>query len=137
MTPALPGFLDRAMRTPFAWGTFDCVLWLADWSVTRLGTDPAAAYRGRYSTALGAGRIVAEAGGLAQLIGREFRPRGWLDSEDLGPGDIGVIEVVTREGLRPTGALFTGRHWVTLAEGGLNALVTPALASWRPLCPRP
>jgi hypothetical protein len=37
-------------KSAFAWGTFDCALWVCDCIQAMTGTDPAANYRGTYST---------------------------------------------------------------------------------------
>lgn len=137
MAGRLDGFLARSLAKPFVWGSFDCILFLADWSIERLGTDPADAYRGRYRTPLGAQRIIRKAGGLVALIEREFRPCGWGQSDDLGPGDIGVVEVETPSGKQPAGAIFTGSHWCVLGQHGLIATACHPLASWRPACLKP
>lgn len=134
MARGLSDFLDEAIRRPFVWGTFDCILFLADWSVDRLGTDPARKYRGAYHNPFGAERIIRKAGSLVALVDREFGAVGWEQSDDLGPGDIGVIEAETTAGQAPCGAIFTGSHWAFLTLGGLTLAQCPPLASWRPKC---
>lgn len=136
MARRLGEFLDESSQRPFAWGSFDCILFLADWPVDQLGTDPARVYRGAYRNPLGAERIIRKAGGLVALVDREFTAVGWGKSDDLGPGDIGVIEVETATGRSACGAIFTGSHWCALAERGLLFVTCPPLASWRPACLR-
>lgn len=128
----LPAFLDRTWRTPFAWGKLDCILFLADWSIERLATDPAAAYRGRYSTAAGAERIIRRAGGLTALVDLEFGAAGWAPVEAAAPGDIGVVHALTSSGPNLTGALFSGDRWVGLKPGGLIAGPATPAQVWSP-----
>jgi hypothetical protein len=133
----LPLFLDTAAESDFDWGTFDCVLWLADWSIEAGAGDPAETYRGTYDSALGAHRIIAAAGGMIPLVGREFERLGWFRAETPAPGDIGVVSVLTTDGQREAGAIFTGAHWAVLAIDGLVFAAFQPLAVWRPPCLRP
>ncbi len=100
----LAGFIEARRSRPFEWGANDCCLFAADWVALATGKDPAADLRGTYSTALSAQRIVADAGGLAQLVEAAlhrhgFSPvvatlaaRGDLIVRDSGQGDcVGVV----------------------------------------------
>lgn len=111
------------MRRPFVWGSLDCILLLADWSVELIGRDPAAPYRGRYRTALGASRIIAKAGGLVDLVAREFEPLGWRKTDKPSSGCIGVVEGMTADGPSLAGAICSGAQWACLSERGL--LIAP------------
>jgi hypothetical protein len=56
---------EQRAAVPFAWGSADCALWAVDAVHAITGVDHAAAeWRGRYSTAAGAARLLARAGGL-------------------------------------------------------------------------
>lgn len=57
---------------PFVWGEHDCVLFAADMVQIMTGTDLAADYRGRYTDAAGAMRMMRArfAGDAAQLAGQ-------------------------------------------------------------------
>lgn len=51
--------IARAARTPFAWGEFDCALFVCDVAAALTGKpDPAAWFRGKYSDGRGAFRAV-------------------------------------------------------------------------------
>lgn len=126
----LPAFLERMWRTPFAWGRFDCVLNQADWSVALGAGDPAAAYRGRYSTLRGAQRIILAAGGLIPLIAREFEPLGWVRDDTPRPGSIGVVQIPSEQGLAEAGGLFLGDRWAVLGLQGVAVGGFEPVAVW-------
>lgn len=119
------------MRTPFAWGSHDCLLLAADWCREHTGLDPAERYRGRYRTELGARRLLARAGGLLPLVETEMAHHGLAAAEAPRAGDVGVVMAVTRRGLEPVGAIFDGRLWTMLGLGGLVAGEFPLRKSWR------
>lgn len=128
----LAPFLYRAWRTPFAWGRFDCILLLADWSAAIGAEDPAAAYRGRYKTELGAARIIRRAGGLAPLIDREFVR--WTRAAVARAGDVGLVEAQTPNGLSLVGGLCLGDRWAVLARSGLTVAGFRPAAVWSVAC---
>ena len=59
---ALAQFLAENQQRPFAWGKWDCCLFAAGAVQVQTGIDYAADYRGRYTTALGAKRILTRFG---------------------------------------------------------------------------
>src|SRR5690606_24088577 len=61
--------LIRDARTrPFAWGDHDCCLFAADVIRALTGVDVAADLRGRYSTAIGAKRVITREGGSLDAL---------------------------------------------------------------------
>lgn len=52
--------VEAARATPFAWGTHDCALFVADVVLAMTGHDYAADLRGRYRTQAGALRLLAD-----------------------------------------------------------------------------
>lgn len=124
----LADYLARAARMPFAWGRHDCCLWVADWLVARGRPDPAAAWRGRYRTPLGAARVLTRLGGVigaAHALGLEPTDRAIC-------GDVGVVAVIGLDGRRAeAGAICTGRRWATLTAAGLLIAETTPRAAWR------
>lgn len=127
----LEAFLERARRTPFAWGRFDCSLWLADWLVERGYRDPAQALRGTYADQAGAERLAAAVGGLPVLLAGFARSLGLGPTQEPLPGDVGVVLGVTRRGVEPGGAIRCGRRWALLGETGLIVASATPLAAWR------
>ena len=54
--------VEAAREKPFEWGTNDCALFAADCVRAMTGTDLAAAFRGKYTTASGARRALMRFG---------------------------------------------------------------------------
>jgi len=65
----LMAYLDGIGRRPFAWGTWDCALFVAGAIEAMTGDDPAAALRGQYDDALGARRVLIERLGVWDMTG--------------------------------------------------------------------
>lgn len=58
----LIGYLSAAARRPFAEGEHDCALFAAGGVAAMTGEDPAAAWRGRYTTTRGGIRVLRKDG---------------------------------------------------------------------------
>ena len=133
----LTQFLNRAAETPFAWGQFDCLLWLADWIAERGGVDPALGLRGCYSTMLGAARIVADAGGMVALVEGRVELAGVSRAACGARGDIAVIDIAGDGGEQfgnQAGAILLGGTAVFLSQAGLLILQRSEInlvAAWR------
>lgn len=71
---ALHDYIAALSGAVFNWGTLDCALFAAGAVQAMTGIDPAAAYRGRYSTAGGATRALKRygAGSLEATIAQQF-----------------------------------------------------------------
>lgn len=85
---ALAEAVESARTSTFAWGTLDCCLWAADVVHAITGIDPAATWRGTYSTEAEALALLDSLGGLAAvatLAGPEIEP----DAAALG--DVGLL----------------------------------------------
>jgi hypothetical protein len=63
----LAAVLAQHQRTPFVWGEHDCCLFAASVVQALTGVDPAAGWRGTYSTEEQAQALIEEAGGLLAL----------------------------------------------------------------------
>jgi hypothetical protein len=75
-TSILAARLEAVRDLPFAWGSHDCATWAFDLRRDLTGgEDVAALWRGRYTTALGAQRIM--------------RKLGWVDMESMGRDLLG------------------------------------------------
>jgi hypothetical protein len=118
----LSRFINEAAERPFRWGDWDCLLWLADWVRANRGVDPAGDLRGRYSSMLGAARIVREAGGMVSLVGQRVFKAG-LPRVNVGArGDIAIVAVGGEGGEHfgnQAGAILLGGSAVLMSQEGL------------------
>jgi hypothetical protein len=127
MSDQLRDYLARACRRRFAWGEFDCCLFMADWILERRGVDPAGALRGAYSGPRQALRIIRAAGGLRSLAAALAHSAGLpARTGVVCPDDVAVVQV----GRRQAGAIRTGKGWAVLTPGGYLVAPLPALAVW-------
>lgn len=109
-------YLLAGARTPWKDGEHDCTAWPARWAGIPLPKD--------YSAH---GRPLSEVWG--DWIGERLELV--LDPE---AGDIGVLAVVTPEGVGEVGGIFTGNKWAMLTHKGLAFVRLPAdnvIAVWR------
>lgn len=109
----LTHFVEDRRHVPFSWGGQDCCLFAADWVQLCTGEDPAARWRGTYSTMLGAVRHVTRAGGVCRLP--EAAGLVPVEPQFAGRGDI--AGVATSLGLAL--GICLGRHIVTPGHDGL------------------
>lgn len=125
-------FINHAMCARFELGRNDCMLFAADWVRLMTGKDPAAAWRGRYSTKGEAETIIANAGGMIELVGGQVE---WPRANEPMPGDIAVL---LQETVRaPFGAICGRGIWYARALRGvsmLRAREVTELAIWRNPC---
>lgn len=80
--------LAAAADRPFVFGALDCCLFAADCVIAQTGFDPVAEFRGRYTTARGAARILRRAGfaNFEALFDVRFPA-----TQVLGVGDLALI----------------------------------------------
>jgi cell wall-associated NlpC family hydrolase len=115
--------IEAFNKQPFAWGTHDCCSFAADCVLSMTGVDQRAGYRGGYSTALGAARKLAKAGGMEAAISAEL-------GEPLAPqmaqrGDV----VCFTSPLGDTCGICLGS---TIAAAGLQGIThTPMLQAFK------
>lgn len=57
-------------NTPFKWGENDCCLMAANYHLATTGVDCAFDFRGKYSTAIQAYRLLSKAGGMEAILFR-------------------------------------------------------------------
>lgn len=86
---------------PFDWGKYDCCLFAADVVLEMTGKDYASDFRGKYSSEIGAKRLLSKAGGLEVVLSASFdevefnfAQRGdlVLVNTDIGPA-LGIMWV--------------------------------------------
>ena len=91
-------YLDAATRRPWlygggpdGWRGHDCLLFIANWSHARLGTDPADDLRGTYSTQGEAEALLEKAGGYFGMMAARLVSAGWRSACEPETGDIGIV----------------------------------------------
>ena len=111
----LAQFIEQRREQPFAWAVNDCCIFAADWVAVCTGTDHAQPWRGRYSSGLGAVRVLNEAGGVEALVDalglQRVTPqqagRGDIVAQEAGRGiTLGICLGVTTAFVAKTGLVF-------------------------------
>lgn len=121
-------FFQAEAQRPFSFAVqHDCLMWLADWVEARRGFDPAAQWRGRYRTPLGAARIIKRRGGVIAHLDACLRPFGVDRTETPCRGDIAVVEAPEGH----TGAIVIGSMVARLGKSGIRFGTLPILAAWK------
>ena len=109
----LAQFIEQRREQPFAWAVNDCCIFAADWVQTCTGVDYAQAWRGRYSSGLGAVRFLDEAGGVEALVDA-------LGLQRVTPQQAGRGDIVAQEGGRGiTLGICLGATTVFVSKTGL------------------
>ena len=118
-------FLLARRAQPFAWGTNDCCMFAADAVQAMTGVDHAAEYRGQYSDAAGAARLLGA--GVEPFADRALGERiAWPLARR---GDVVLANI---EGRRSLG-ICDGAYVVGPGDDALMYLpmADVALAAWR------
>jgi hypothetical protein len=123
----LTAYLVAAAQQPFAEGRHDCALFAAGALEAMTGEDPAAAWRGRYSSTRGGLRVLRKAGHADHLA---------LASSLLEPippafASMGDIAAVQGEG-GPALGVVTGEAVAVLTLSGMGFVpLLQAVQAWR------
>lgn len=111
---------------PFAWGKHDCCLWAADAVQAITGLDFAAAWRGTYTTAADAARLLGGLGGVRAIASAALGEP--VPVAFAAVGDVVVIEQDGRELL----AVCNGGTALCVGPDGLAPVgMEAALAVWK------
>lgn len=89
---ALSWHIDIWCRRPMEWGIDDCALASANVIRSALQYDPAASFRGKYSTREGAKEALGKLG-LGFALRAAAKQHGWkrINPEEADIGDIGLL----------------------------------------------
>lgn len=138
MAGDLEAFLEAETAAAFEWGVRDCWLLPADWVLARTGRDPAAPWRGRYASALGATRLINRGGGPEAFAGASLGACDWVRSASVRRGQVGLVmaAIETTHGVRQAlvgGIALGGGWWATRnGPGGLVMGLAEPMVFWRP-----
>lgn len=118
----LADYLRRTANKPFAWGSCDCCLFVADWVSETTGKDMAVDLRGTYETEAGAKEIIARAsqtirarGDMIGFCVSRAAAIGLVGTKSPADGDIGVVD--TAMGL--ICAIRGTRNWIVKSQRGI------------------
>ena len=129
MSEVIARHLRRWATEPFAWGTTDCCLVLADYVLDVTGRDGASHLRGRYTSKAGCNRVSGFLKrGLAAVVGECAAAAGLPACDAPQRGDIGVLQFDERV---CAGALCLGpRRWAIKSPDGLLTIDRDHIAAW-------
>ena len=82
--------IQAATERPFCWGENDCCLFVADVCLAACDKDPAAHYRGRYTTEIGAKRVLAKTHGSISARASS----GTSDQRDGSSGHYSTLQAM-------------------------------------------
>lgn len=110
--PALMAFISSRVRTPFAWGSNDCVTFAAAAVEAMTGREIAAGIGATWSSERGAVRVLKRRGGMAAAVSSVLDSTtpglaqrgdvaGWLDAK--GRLQLAIVEGQTIAGPGPSG----------------------------------
>lgn len=123
----LDAFLEERRDRMFAWGEHDCVLAAADWVLQATGRDPIEGWRGRWSNAAEAARMIAKAGGIEAAV----TVRLGLPLDAVAQAQRGDIALVEHDG-RKTLGIVTDSGLACPGENGMVILpINAAGYAWR------
>lgn len=125
--------LESWRSAPFVWGQADCCLFTAACCAAQTGIDPAARYRGRYNTRLGARRALANLGSIEQALDAHYQQ---IPIDMAQRGDA----VLFRQPGQPdnmAGIVWAGQCWTMTELGARPVPDAEPLIAWRVTCPQP
>lgn len=115
----LSAFIESRRGTPFKWGENDCCLFACDAIAVLTGIDPAAkSFRGKYTTALGAGRLLKKSGGVEGVAAKQCQKHGF-DEVPVAFAQRGDVVLIDLPGIGDTLGICTGVSSVFPGEEGL------------------
>ena len=122
--------IEAARTKRFCWGTHDCCLFAADLVEAMTGSDPAAQFRGAYSSEHEAMRKIRAQGGIEAIISK------MLGTDPCRPtnaqrGDILLMRPVSPQQMQMLG-VCVGDSAVVVGETGiLHPPISRATKAWR------
>lgn len=133
----LPQFLSELARAPLVWGVHDCMMNAADWCIACGHPDPAADFRGAYTSAEEADDVLSANGGIVALMQRQARFLGLrgVQRRCARDGDLGAVRVMTRhrgvvvEGL--AAGIRIGARWALFNADGVMVERAAVASVWR------
>jgi hypothetical protein len=133
---ALHDFVDSRAGKPFAWGSNDCALFVCDAVQALTETDIASEFRDKYTTQLGAVKLIREVTGsttvedVAAHVTQQFEMKELPSVLFAQRGDVVLFD--GEEGPALGIVYLDGRNAVFVGEGGLHKIaVSKCRRAWR------
>ncbi|MGJ8518010.1 DUF6950 family protein [Carnimonas bestiolae] len=121
----LHDYIQQCLDAPFQWGVFDCCTFAANCCVQICGIDPIEQYRDRYSSELGAKRLIVSLHGSMPAIWDASFHR--IEPQYAQRGD--VVAFNGPQGL--TVGVIWGNGIYSTAEDGVCELQETPIMAWR------
>ncbi len=122
----LASLLRERQNTPFEWGENDCCLFVSDCILAMTGKDVAAEYRGRYTTEIGAKRVLNRLhGSIENVLDEKFER---VPASHAQRGDLIMFD---SELGKTMGILWSSELWSVGLEGACVVSEYQALSAWR------
>jgi hypothetical protein len=115
---ALFAVVTDAMGRPFKWGSNDCVTFAAGCIQAQIGIDRLAAYRGKYTTAAGALRVIKQAGHASLLDMLKAELGEPMDLPKAHVGDVALLASDAPGGVGWACGIFLGERVGVMAPAG-------------------
>lgn len=132
MSDPLSDFLRAAARRPFSFQDgWDCGRFTAAWVERCCGFDPGVEWWGRYSTALGLGRLLKRRGGMVAHFDACLVPRGIERTAEPKRGDVAIVHTPDGE----EAAIVLGKTVAMIRRLGPGLIIrprsqAPIIAAW-------
>ena len=123
----LRAYASSAARTPFNYGRHDCALFAAGAVAAMTGEDPAAGWRGRYTTLRGGLRVIRKAGHADHIAAAA----AWFTEIPSAFAQVGDLAVAPGDAGLALGVVAGAHVWVLRPEGLGTVPLTMALRAFR------
>jgi hypothetical protein len=127
-------YLDEVLDEPWSWGSMDCCFFAGNWIRNATGRDPLGPYRGVYSSALSARRLIAIRGGLPDMVDAEMLRTGFKLTTLPEDGDIAVADLIgdgPNAVAQASVVIRVGPWWVGRSLSGLANIEAEPAKVWR------
>jgi hypothetical protein len=122
--------INARMHAPFAWGSNDCCTFACEAVGAITGVNPMDAWLDKYTSQLGAAKVLKKHGGVRAIAGKNFGP--FIIPFAAQVGDIGCFVEPSAEGDGQTLAVWCGSAWMCPGAKGLLIVRPEAITNaWR------